>query len=438
MNKIVKLAFRDYNAAVRTKGFIIGLALAPVFMCGSLIAMIFLQDHVDTADKTIAVIDRSGEVISHLIDETTRRNENDLIDSETGQKARPAYIIETILPDLVNPDRQKLALSDRVRSGDLEAFIEIGPGVVDPGEDRAGARLTYHSESSALSDVRRWIFWPINNRIKMLRVARTGLDVDKVDYITSRIDLEPLGLLSVDKSTGEVEDAKRSNEGEAIGIPMGMAMLFFMMMMMGAMPLLGTVLEEKMQRISEVLLGSISPFGLMMGKLLGGVGVSITAICVYVILGIITAQYLEVGEYVPYHVLPWFVIYMVMAIFMYGAINSAVGAACNDQKELQSLTFPAILPMIVPMFVMVPVLKEPTSTFATVLSLIPPFTPMLMVLRKASPTTIPAWQPWVGLLGVALFTLFAIWAGGRVFRVGLLMQGGPPKFRDLLRWAIRG
>jgi len=438
MNKILKLALRDYNASVRTKGFVIGLALAPVFMCGSLIAMLFLQDHVDTADKTIAVIDWSGEITSHLIDETTRRNENDLIDAETGQKARPAYIIETVVPDRYDSDRQKLVLSDRVRSGKLDAFIEIGRSVVDPRENRAEARLAYHSESSALSDVRRWMFWPINNRIKMLRVEQTGLEVDKVDFITNRIALEPLGLVSIDKSTGAVKEAKRSNEGEAIGIPMGMAMLFFMMMMMGAMPLLGTVLEEKMQRISEVLLGSISPFGLMMGKLLGGVGISITAICVYVVLGIITAQYLDVGEYVPYHILPWFFVYMVMAIFMFGAINSAVGAACNDQKELQSLSFPAILPMIIPMFVLFPVIKEPTSTFATVLSLIPPFTPMLMVLRKAAPTTIPEWQPWVGLLGVALFTLFAIWAGGRVFRVGLLMQGGPPKIRDLLRWAIRG
>ena len=90
------------------------------------------------------------------------------------------------------------------------------------------------------------------------------------------------------------------------------------------------------------------------------------------------------------------------------------------------------------MFVYFFVVKEPLSRFATWMSLFPTFTPFLMLLRQTTPAGIPAWQPCVGLLGVLLFTILFVWAGGRIFRVGILMQGQPPKLANILRWAIRG
>jgi ABC-2 type transport system permease protein len=94
--------------------------------------------------------------------------------------------------------------------------------------------------------------------------------------------------------------------------------------------------------------------------------------------------------------------------------------------------------MLIPMFLLGPVLREPNSTFALVSSLIPPFTPVLMLMRQATPAGVPLWQPIVGLVGVCLFTALVLLAGSRIFRVGLLMQGKPPHLRDLLRWAWRG
>jgi ABC-2 type transport system permease protein len=136
--------------------------------------------------------------------------------------------------------------------------------------------------------------------------------------------------------------------------------------------------------------------------------------------------------------IPWFFTFLVLEIVMVGSMLAALGSACNDPKDAQNLTFPAMFPVFFPMFVFMPILMEPTSAFATWLSLVPPFTPMLMVIRKAAPAGIPAWQPWVGLVGVLLFTAFAVWAGGRIFRVGILMQGGPPKLSKILKWSIRG
>ena len=141
---------------------------------------------------------------------------------------------------------------------------------------------------------------------------------------------------------------------------------------------------------------------------------------------------------IPYHIFPWFFAYLLGAIFLFGALFAAVGSVCNDPKDAQMLQLPAMLPLIIPMFLLGPLLKEPHSPMAVVLSLVPPFTPMLMLLRLSTPSGVPSWQPWVGLVGVIAFGALSVWAGGRIFRVGILMQGKPPRLADLIRWAFRG
>jgi ABC-2 type transport system permease protein len=145
-----------------------------------------------------------------------------------------------------------------------------------------------------------------------------------------------------------------------------------------------------------------------------------------------------VAGFVPFHLLPWFLIYVVLAILMVGGNGVALGAVCNDQRDAQNLTLPSILPMLIPMFLLGPILREPNSLFATVASLIPPFTPVLMLMRQGTPAGVPLWQPVVGLVGVLGFTALVLFAGARIFRVGLLMQGKTPQLREILRWAWRG
>lgn len=438
MRKMLRIARREYRASVRTKGFIIGLMLAPILMGGGIIAMMLLKDRVDTTDKKVAIVDRSGVVADTLVEAAKTRNTAEIYDEKTGKKVKPAYLFEVVEPNTTDPGAQRLELSNRVRNGQLHAFVEIGEGILHPADNPEASRIAYHSKNAAMDDLRRWMAWPINNHLRQLRLAEAGIDESTVKDLFHWMSVEGMGLVSVDMATGEVKKAQRSSEGEAIGIPIIMVMLMFMMFMMGAMPLLNAVMDEKSQRIAEVLLGSVKPFQLMMGKLLGGVGVSLTAAAVYVIGGIVAVRHLGLGEYIPYHILPWFFAYMLIAILMFGSILAALGSACNDAKEAQGMAMPAMLPIMIPMFIMMPVLKEPQSAFATWLSLFPPFTPMLMLLRQGTPAGVPMWQPWVGLLGVLAFTVFFVWAGGRIFRVGILMQGKPPKLADILRWAIRG
>jgi len=438
MNKIFKVAWREYKSTVRTKGFIIGLIVAPIVMSASGLVMALTKDRIDTRDKMIAVVDRSGLLAEALTSAAERRNAAVVFDEETGEKVRPAYTVEIVAPSQANPDAQRLSLSNRVRDRQLHAFLEIGSGVLHPRENRETARIRYYAENAAIDDARGWLGRPLNDALRQLRLSDAGVPDDAVPDLFDYLSPEPLGLVTVDAETGEISAAERSNELGTILPPIAMLMLMFVMIMMGAVPQLNSVMEEKSQRIAEVMLGSLRPFEFMMGKLIGGVSVSLTAAIFYVALGTWAVRHYAVARYVPFDVLPWFFVYLVSAVFMVGALQAALGSACNDASEAQSLAFPAMLPVMIPMFVMMPVIIAPQSTFATSLSLFPLFTPFLMLLRQSSAVGVPAWQPWLGLIGIALTTFLFVWVGGRVFRVGLLMQGTPPKFGNIVRWAVKG
>ena len=437
MRKILLIARREYLTSVKTKAFFIMIVLMPIMMGGSLIAITLFKNQKDTKDKRIAIVDRTERVAQSLVAAADDRNKRVVHDPETGKKVEPAYVIQIEKPNDTDPDEQRVELSLKVKQKQLAAFVEIGPEVIQPGENPDAARVQYHSESAALDDAREWIENPLNGAIRELRLIDAGVGPEARQNLLTWSEVEPLGLVTRDAS-GQIKEAVRSNEGREILVPALMAMMMFMMIMVGAAPMLNVVMEEKMQRIAEVLLGSVKPFQLMLGKLLGTLGVSFTVIAIYMGGGIGAAYYMGTANYIPFHALPWFFAYMAAAIILFGSMIIALGASCNDAKEAQSMLMPIWLLMMIPMFVWLPVLKEPYSAFSTGLSLVPPFTPILMMLRQSTPGGVPLWQPCVGLLGVFAFAMACVWLGGRIFRVGILMQGNPPKPRDLIRWAVRG
>jgi ABC-2 type transport system permease protein len=215
-------------------------------------------------------------------------------------------------------------------------------------------------------------------------------------------------------------------------------MLMFMVIMMTAQPALETVLEEKSNRIAEVLLGSASPFQLMAGKLLGTVAGSVCILSVYLLGGLGVAWYKDWFEFVPWGLVPWFVAYQILAVLFFNSIFLAIGASVNQLKEAQSLLLPVWLLMALPMFVWFNLVREPNGKLATWLSFFPPSTPLVMTLRLGSQTAVPVWQPIAGFAVMLLATLVGVYLAGRIFRVGILWQGAAPKLRDLARWALSG
>jgi ABC-2 type transport system permease protein len=346
-----------------------------------------------------------------------------------------AFKVEFMSPA---PDRlqQQSELSERVKNGELHAFMEIGPDILHPKEDSENY-LKYYSEHSFGDDIRWWFRNVIDGRLRMLRVAELNLDESQIAVLFSQLPLEGLGLVTVDKKSGEQVAAEETNELQSFLVPYIVTLLMFMLVMMSAIPLLSAVMEEKSGKIAEVLLGTITPFQFMMGKVMGGIGVSLTTAAIYVGAAIFTLNYLDYESLIPYEILPWFFIYTIFFIIMVGSGMAALGATANDNKDAQSLTFPGLIPVLIPMFIIVPVIQDPTGPLATTLSFIPVFTPTLMMIRMATPVTIPLWQPLVGLAEVILFTLFTVWIGARVFRTAILIQGQKPTIANLFKYAFR-
>jgi len=320
----------------------------------------------------------------------------------------------------------------------LHAFVQIGRYVVHPQDSKEQSRIFYYSENSAVDNVRGWINNNLNNKIREIRILELGVDPGKVRDLFYWVNAEGMGLVNVDSKTGNVIDAEKSSEMQTILVPYILLLLMFMMVMMSAVPLLNAVMEEKSERIAEVLLGSVTPWQFMTGKIIGSLGVSLTTSVIYIAGAVITLSRMEMTSIIPFDVIPWFFAYMLLNIVMIGSIMAALGAVCNDSKDAQAIQFPAMLPIIIPLFFMMPIILDPLGKMATGFSLFPLWTPMLMLLRQSTSVTIPVWQPVVGLVGVILFTMLCVWAGSRVFRSAIILQGKKPKFGTLIKYIIKG
>jgi len=438
MNKIWTLFKREYRASVRTKSFLISVLLVPIMMGGGFLAMIIMEKNKDTDDKHFVVIDYSGLMETPLKKALDTRNNEEIFNARTGDKIDAAYIVEFMEPNEQDLDGQRLALSDRVEKQELHAFIEIGPDILHPAGEGKEAYLKYYSQHSFNDQIRYWFQNVVNNNLREMRAAELNLDDIQAQDLLWWINVEGMGVATVDKKTGEQVDAERTNELQTFLVPYVLLILMFMLVMMSAIPQLSSVMEEKSEKIAEVLLGTITPFQFMMGKVMGGIGVSLTIAAIYVGAGVFTLNYLGMQSLIPVDVLPWFFIFTVFFILMVGSGMAALGATCNDNKDAQSLTFPGILPAIIPMFLIAPIIADPTGPLATTMAFIPPFTPTIMVMRMASSVTIPMWQPVVGLIGVILYTLLTVWIGARVFRTAILIQGQKPTLATLYKYAVKG
>ncbi|MEE9297105.1 MAG: ABC transporter permease, partial [Phycisphaerae bacterium] len=286
-------------------------------------------------------------------------------------------------------------------------------------------------------DFVNWLHRQINGSIRAWRVAEASLPGETVDWATAPVPISERPLFSR-TAAGALVAGKANDHYINIAAGMGLAFLMFLVILIGAIPLTYSVLEEKMQRSAEVLLGSITPFQFMMGKILGMVGVSLSIMTIYIVLGFLAASAYGYGHTLPRHLIYWFVLYQAGSILMFGSLFAAIGAACNDMKDAQNLMAPASIIACIPLFVIRPVMMEPNSTFSTLVSFFPPATPVLMLLRQGLPAPVPFWQPVLGLILVLATALLCVALAARVFSVGILMQGKGANIREILQWAFYG
>jgi ABC-2 type transport system permease protein len=420
MRKILVVAAFEFMSTVRRKSFLVGLLLVPLLIGLALVFQAAAESRPITGERRFAVVDATGLLYGAISRAAAERN-------------NPSLVASLVTPGPRTPDEVRMDLSGRVERGELFAFVEIPPDAIDPG---ANTRVRYYSNQPTYEDLPAFLSDVLKGEIRRHRLRAAHIDEDLMRGIERPVAIDRFGLLTPD--AGGQARAEKVDLVTAMVVPIALIMLVFFVTATGAGRLLNGVLEEKASRVGEVLLGFVTPLELMMGKLAASVAVSELIGLIYFVAGGAVAAKLGHASMFSLSAVAFFFGFLSLNVVFYSAIFLAIGAACADAKDTQSLSMPAMLLVMIPMFSWAPVLKDPSSTFSVLLSLFPPATPSIMLMRVLLPPGPPAWQVALGIALTAAFTLAAVWAAGKVFRTGMLLQGKSANVREIVRWVSRG
>jgi ABC-2 type transport system permease protein len=434
MRKTLIVAQSEFTTLVKTKAFLISLILMPLVMGGSIMIVRTTQNATDNKDRTFAVVDYTGVIAEPLkaVADLYNSSTPSAIDGILPRKG-PRFIPLAVKPDGRGADELRLELSNRVRTEDLFAFVELPAEILDPA---AGVAIRYYSDHPSYNALPQWIRATVNAVVLNERFRQASVDRGLVVRLTKQAPIDERGLFE-SAPGGGVKAAEAVSVARAIGVPLAALVLMYMTVMTSAPQLLNSVIEEKMSRISEVLVGSITPFTLMMGKLIGGAAASTLLSVIYIGGGLVVAQYW--GGYasaITPGIVGWFLVFLILSLFIFGSLFIAIGAACNDLKDSQNMMTPVMLLVMVPVFTAGSVLRAPDGTMATVLSLVPTAAPFLMLLRISLQPGPPMWQIGLSVGLMAATAVTVVWAAGKIFRTGLLMQGKSATFAEMLKWVM--
>lgn len=446
MRNALIVAKRDYFAAVRTRAFLISLLLMPLLSLFAVgVQFIIARGERDTA-KTYAIIDRSRSLRASLEEANARRTAVEILDPTTKMRVAPAFTLEFVEPSADDPaaiQDQRYALTQRAQRNEIEGFLDIGPDVLKPTPrtaDEPDERTSMRIQSADEIDrvFATWADKAVTNAVQARRLAEHGVAPEVVREVQMPVRQKSWGAMHVDPKTGKVVDATEARRIASFALPALFVALMLLVVILASVPAMQGVVEEKQQRIAEVLLGCLTPFELMLGKLLGVVGISLTISSVYLAGAAMVAATFGLAGLLSIGLLIWFGVFLILATMMYGSLFMAVGAAAGDLKETQSLQMPVTTLIVLPMMMLGSILREPNGKLATIGSFIPFSSPMMMMARLSTSSETPFWQPALAALGVLATALGCVWAAGRIFRVGLLLQGKGVKLADLVKWVVRG
>ena len=350
--------------------------------------------------------------------------------SKLGTMDMSRYVEKRDLGDLgENPEK---ALSKLVDDDELFAYFVIGedPVVTDEGS-------AYVSNNQTDEDLRKWFANHATEIVRQRRIADLDLSDEEARSIRARFSFNER---KIDSETGEVEDVKAEDKASSFA-PVAFVYLLWIAVFTAANMLLTNTIEEKSNRLIEVLLSSVSPIELMTGKVLGIGATGLTIVASWIVSALIGLKFMPEGGFGGIDLatiigdplyLSSFLIYFLAGYLIYAAFLVAIGSVCNSLKEAQSLMQPVFIVLMVPLIAMVPVVQDPNGTVAKILTYIPLFTPFLMMNRAGGPP--PTWE-YVATTVLILITLwFVFWGAAKIFRVGILMTGKPPKVREILSW----
>jgi ABC-2 type transport system permease protein len=432
MSRVLIIAAAEFEQSVRSRAFLIGLLAVPLLM-GLAFGIQALTARRDTSERRFAIVDRTGLIAPGIV-EAARRHNNEAT-SPSGRRTGPVFLPE-IAPVGADgaDDGTRLQLSDRVRRNELFAFVEI-PSDVLTAAGSAEPRLSYYTQYPTYQALPDWLRREVSRAVADRRLTSLGANPAETRRLLEPIPMDRKGLVAR-TADGKVSTAEKVDAIRAFAMPAITMFMLFGLVMSSAPQLLNSVIEEKTSRISEVLLGSVSAFHLMLGKLLGSVAVTLVLAVIYIGGGLLIAAQADYVGLIRWSLIPWFGLFLVIAVFLFGAMFIAIGAACSEVKDAQGMMMPAMVLAMFPIFLWLQVVQNPDSAMSVGFSLFPFASPYLMLLRIAIPPGPPAWQIALAVVGSVLTTVAMVYAAGRILRVGLLMQGKTANYREMARWIM--
>ena len=426
MDKIWIVLKSEFLRRVRSKWFIIGTLLAPIMLIAISVLPAVLGIAASGAEERhIIVIDETGIFSNGL-----KKHAGDLY-SFTMSAATPEELRQQVLDGVYN------------------GYLHIPEGIVE-GEGEASF---YSVEGTGLSGGMR-LERALSRTLEDYRLEAYDVSDEIREIIDASVPVHSV------KITAEGEQEDSAAFFSILGYIMGFV-IYAAMFIYGAYVIQG-VLEEKTTRVIEVMVSSVRPFQMLMGKVLGIGAVGIVQMVVWSLLMLaavffagsivtlfvnptelslpVTATQDEILQAVDFavpsikpSVFVWFVLFFIGGYLLYSSLFAAVSSLVEQQQDAQGLLMPIYLLIIIPIMFMVFFVESPNSTLAVVLSMVPFFSPILMVVRVAV-TEVPFWQ--VGLAYSLLLSTFvgAMWVSSRIYRVGILMYGKKPNIKDLIRW----
>jgi ABC-2 type transport system permease protein len=365
-----------------------------------------------------------------LLDETGRLEKPVEAALETQHlQDQPRFIVEPAGDG--DPEARESDLKLKVLAGTLDGYLKL------PKDALTRSAAEYYGKTvSNMIDV-RLMEDAVSSAIVSERLSGAGVDRTRVEALTRRADLKPVRLTA----SGERED-----RGAGFLLSFMLMMMLYTTVLMWGQAVLTSVIEEKSNRVVEVIVSAVRPHHLLAGKLLGVGAAGLTQFLAWVstlvvlsLFGAGIAAALGAGNKLP-EIAPLtlvaFVVYFLLGYLMYSALFAAVGSCVNTTQEAQSLAFPVMMPLILAVMVFPMVLQAPDSPLSVGLSLVPFFAPLLMFLR-ISVLPPPLWQLALSV-AICVATIAAIiLVASRIYRVGILMYGKRPTLPEIMRWVGR-
>lgn len=410
MNKTFIIAKWEYLEKIKTKTFIISLFLTPAIIISFALAPTLISNQQDDSTKAIGIIDTSGiyfRSLSHNVEKYKLAN------------GQPNYLLINLAGKSKNFTVIKKSADESTVSGKLEGYLLIREYPND------SMQVEYRSKNAGnLKDlgILREAF--NNSRIE-LKLSKEGISPSMMKFISNNVDIKPVKIEKGGEESG-------SNFLILFFSSFVFAILLMMMVISTGGMLIRSLVEEKSNRLIEIIVSSCTPNQLLAGKVLGLSALGLTQVLVWGLVGAALASSAIVPPEVFNNILP-ILLFFILGFIFYSAIFVGIGSIVSTEQEAQQITSYLSMAMILPIAFALPAIENPNSSFVHILSYIPFTIPTIMILRF-NIGSIPVWEILVSIFIMIASIYLSIIAAGKVFRVGILSYGKRPAIKEVISW----